>query len=950
MIHLRLRSEYSFGRAYGRVEQVLEAAGGPMAAITDNGTWGHVPFFKAAKKAGIRPILGAEIAVVEDSRSRERQTYVLMAFLAKNREGLRELYDLVTLANRMFYFVPRIDYNDVATVSDNLVVLSGPNANVEYLTPAPNLYLEMMPGYDSWNRKVMGLKGFNRVITCDNLYPRVTDREAYEIVAFRNRDSRVNGLHIMNEWELRLAVPEADDDAFLNSDRIGAEITLEDLPQASMVKKDWGATLYEKCMEGSLKRGMNVEIVGKLRLKDKVYRERLDRELDMIAEKGFEDYFFVIADMVSRAKETMMVGPARGSAAGSLVCFLMGITDVDPIVHDLMFERFIDVTRADLPDVDLDFPDVKRERVIAALGEMYGPERVGRIGTINRYKAKSCLGIVAKELSIPPYEINDVKGAMVERSGGDARAQFCVRDTLDSLEIGRALLAKYPALNIAAEMEGHANHSGMHAAGVLVVNDDITNYCAIDRSGAAQLDKHDAEALNMLKIDVLGLRTLSVLEDCLEQIGKEKEWLVDYPLDDQEAFEVLNAEKFSGIFQFEGYALQSLTRQMKIRDFNDIVAITSLARPGPLHCGAAGEFVARRVGTEKVVSLHPLVEDLLAESYGTVIYQEQVMAIGRVMGKLSWEDVSSLRKAMSKSLGDEFFNRYWEKFEKGAKSQGIPSAEARRVWDKICTFGSWAFNKSHAVSYGLISYWCSVLKAHYPLQFAAATLRNEKDTEQGVKILRELSNEGFHYKPVDPKRSGLTWSVVDGTLVGGLTNIKGIGQRTAEDIIERRESNRPLMPGQIKKLMTPVTPYDDIFEGQRRFKEMYDNPKEFNIKSGGISFISDISDPGEYVVLARVQEKNLRDMNEHDALAKRSGRKITRNNLFLNLTLEDDTGSIKAKVTRYKYAEYGKPLVEGARIGDWYLFKGRIQDSEWRILYIDKWRRLEGDPRFPDKL
>jgi hypothetical protein len=317
--------------------------------------------------------------------------------------------------------------------------------------------------------------------------------------------------------------------------------------------------------------------------------------------------------------------------------------------------------------------------------------------------------------------------------------------------------------------------------------------------------------------------------------------------------------------------------------------------------------------------------------------------MGRAVGKLSWEDVSELRKAMSKSLGEEFFNKYWEKFEQGAKEHEIPSPEARRVWEKMCTFGSWAFNKSHSVSYGLISYWCCVLKAHYPLEFAAACLRNQKDDEQGIRILRDLAKEGFKYKPVDPATSGLNWSVVNGVLVGGLTNIKGVGEKKALDIIHRRNDGRSLLPGQRKLLSDPRTPYDDIFECERRFGSFYRNPKEHHITSGKVTYICDIGDPGDYVFIGKLKEKNLRDLNEYGNLVKRGGRLIKRNPLFLNLVLEDDTGSIIVKIDRYTYPKWGKPLIEKAKIGDWFLWKGRIRDDGWRMIQLQRWRALDED-------
>jgi hypothetical protein len=444
----------------------------------------------------------------------------------------------------------------------------------------------------------------------------------------------------------------------------------------------------------------------------------------------------------------------------------------------------------------------------------------------------------------------------------------------------------------------------------------------------------------LLKIDALGLRTLSVLQDILDQVGWSREKLVNFPLDDEASFKVLNDEKYAGIFQFEGYALQSLTRQMKIANFEDICSITALARPGPLTSGGTTQFIKKRTGAEPVYHFHDMTQEATEVTYGIVVYQEQVMTIAREIGKLTWEEVSELRRAMSKSLGEEFFDRYWQRFKVGAEENGLDEKKSREIWDNINTMGSMAFNRSHAVSYAMVSYWCCVLKSRYPLEFAAACLRNVKDDDQGVKLLREVSTEGLGYKPYDKYKSELNWSVQDGELIGGLIGIKGIGPKMADDIVKRRELKQPLTPRQEKLLDNGETPYDDIFECERRFGHIKKDPASHNIKTP----ITDIHDleadnPGEFVVFGKLVEKNLRDLNEAVNLAKRGGRRAETHNLWLNMKFEDDTGPILAGIDRWKYPKLGKPIVEEGKIGDWYLLKGKINKG-FRKLQVDKWRKL----------
>jgi len=936
MLNLRNRTEYCFRKSYGPLPAVIAACAGDAVGIADSGTWGHVAFSKACKAAGKKPIFGVEISVVEDATDRARQPSNTMCFLARNNNGLKEIYGLVTQSTSKdnFYYFPRLSYSDLFDISDDVIIFSGTNPvwGMLPLAKRDTLYIELNPMSGRKSLDFAKAKGFKTVATSDNYYPDVSDKEAYEVLVGRNKTDRTAPMHILNEWSWREAVPWAPEEAVQNTYKI-SEMCNASLPTAKMISFQSEKSLRQLCVEGAPHREID--------LNDEDYSQRLDHELDMIARKDFEDYFFVIADMVAYAKKHMLVGPARGSSAGSLVCYLTGITDVDPIEHNLIFERFIDVTRPDMPDIDIDFQDDRREMVFEYLRQKYGAEKVAHLGTVSRYKAKSTIAEVAKELGIPAWEVADLKDAIIERNGGDARAAMCISDTFADVEVGKEALAKFPQIKIAEKMEYHARHSGIHAAGILVTDDPVSNYCSVSaQNGAAQIDKKDAEDLNLLKIDALGLRTLAVLQDVLDQVGWSRDDLLNFPKDDKAALAVLNDERYAGIFQFEGYALQSVTKQMQVHDFEDIVAITALARPGPLNSGGTAEYIKRHTGEAPIKYLHPLAEGITKVTNGVVVYQEQVMEIGRKIGKLSWEDVSSLRKAMGRSLGQEFFDTYFHKFKEGAAENGIEENKARKIWDQINTMGSWAFNRSHAVAYAMVSLWCCALKSRFPLEFAAACLRNVKDDGQGIRLLREVAQEGLSYKPFDKFKSKINWSVQDGELIGGLIGIKGIGPKMAKDIVERRDLKQPLTPRQEKLLDQGQTPYDDVFECERRFGHIKADPAAHKI----VTPITDIQDldannPGTFVFFGKLKEKNLRDMNEASNLQRRGGRLVEKNNLWLNLMLEDDTGQVMCTVDRFKYDRLGKQISDLGKLGDWYLVKGRMNER-FRKIYLEKYRKM----------
>lgn len=932
MLNIKCRTEYTFRAAYGKVEDVIAAGG--VGICDRHGTWGHVQFSKAAKKAGIKPFFGVELAVVQNASKREKQGANYMSFLALNNNGLNQIYKLTSLATQQYYYMPRIDYGNIWDLTEDVAILSGVLPHFGDLPRKSNVYIEISPVMtQNVYIRLKGM-GYKTVAVSDNFFPKPENRGTYEIIASLNRDNRTQPMHILNEWEWKDCLPWADyEEAIKNSKELYERADAE-LPVARLVEFNATKTLQQLCEEGALKR--------KCDLKNNTYKDRLNRELGLIKEKDFEDYFYVIADMVAYAKEHMLVGPARGSSCGSLVCYLLGITDIDPIPYDLLFERFIDINREDLPDIDIDFQDDRRELVFDYLKNKYGNEKVARLGTVMRYKARSAIDDVARELKFPMWEMKELKDTMIERSTGDSRAEQCIIDTFEQTDIGKKTLEKFPELRAASELEGHARQTGQHAAGVLVTNEDISNYCSVNHylGGVVMIDKKDAEDLNLLKIDALGLSTLSIIQDTLDNVGWTREQLLNHPLDDDKAFRILREGKFSGIFQFKGLALQGICKQMPIKKFEEIAAVTALARPGPLTSGGATEYIRRHNGERKITYIHPLMEEYTKDTNGIVVYQEQVMQIVRNIGKLTWEDTSTLRKAMSKSYGREYFDKFKVRFVSGAEELGVSEEEAVEIWENVNTMGSWSFNKSHAIAYGLVSYWCCVLKAYFPLEYAAACLRSEKKEEEATNLIRELVKEGYEYKPYDPKNSVVNWSVSNNILIGGLTNLKGCGQKTAEDILKRREMGVPLTKKQERLLLVGTTPYDNIFETKEKWGDIYTHPEKYNLITTPTEIENiDTSKDGIYTVFGKMLTKNLRDLNEAIQIQKRGGRIYDELTEEAFITIADDTGNFKLKIGRYKYQKYGKKIIEEGKVGDWYVARGKIR-AGFGMMYVDVIRKV----------
>lgn len=663
----------------------IKAVGWNHAPITDtSSTFGWVKWRKLCGKAGLKPIYGVELAVTE-SLNAKRPIVDHWTFIAI--DSLAAVNKLVEIATNQFRYQPNLSLEQ-ALEAEGVIKIIGHKTNLDAVAIQDNMFVGLGPsvsrGYFAKAKEL----GFQFIATSDNRYTNQGDRGFYEVVCGRNASTQSYPQWIMSDEEWLSAMSWTQEWAPVAMDNRERVLSLctADLAPGQLLKPEHPMTLEQMCRVGAEK--LNCDLTRP------EYEERLKRELDLIAAKDFEDYFYIISDMCQWARERMIVGPARGSSCGSLVCYLLGITTVDPIPYGLIFERFIDINRNDLPDIDIDFSDTKRQLVFDYMAQKYGAERVARLGTVALYKPRSALQEAAAALDIPPWKINPVLDSIIERSGGDSRALQATEDTLNDTDAGRRLLAEFPEILMAGRMEGHPRHHSQHAAGIILTDRPVSDFVAVDMTkGSTHCDKKDAEELNLLKIDALGLTQLSVFEDTLKLANLPLNFLDTVPLDDQAAFDVLNKGHFSGVFQFNGLALQSVTQQIDVQDLEDIVSITALARPGPLNTGGTNHWIKVKTGREPVTYPHPLFEPHLSNTLGVVAYQEQVMTIGRDVGDLSWEDVTALRKAMSKSLGKEYFDQFGDKWKERAVEKGVPEYTATKVWDDLCAYGSWAFNR-----------------------------------------------------------------------------------------------------------------------------------------------------------------------------------------------------------------------------------------------------------------
>jgi DNA polymerase-3 subunit alpha len=802
----------------------------------------------------------------ENMRDEKNRRKWHLTLLAENQEGYRNLMRIVTKSwAEGFYQWPTVHGRWLQEHSEGIIALSGcadshlsctllggkgreTGDEREALAVMRNYkrifgdryYVEtqMFPELERtrtlnpWFETAARRFGVPLVATADCHYPTPTDNKMQAILHTAGRGlGNVDTAESQWEYDILLTHPTSDalvkkrlggtglsrrgvDQAFASTVEIADRCNVT-LPKVEMLKYPLprGVKSGEELIWDWLREGWRLRWRENknMRADKKKYWERIKYEMKMIIEKGYVDYFLMVSDATRWCKDRgyengalgpLAVGPARGSAAASLVCYVLRITEIDPLPFpNMLFERFIDVTRTDLPDIDLDFDDERRGELVQHIVDLYGSDRVANIGTYTKYRGKNSLDDVARAFTIPAWEIQPIKDLMIERSGGDSRLDSSLEDTVGMFEAASAVLEKNPDLKYALRLEGNYKSMSVHSAGLVISNaplsDNVATYTRTTGTGkkkrtrqVVSVDKYDAEYLGMLKADFLGLTTMGMIGRALREIGMSLQELYTIELDDPEVLEAFKTNDVSGIFQFGGGATKIVNGDVKPDNFLELCDINALSRPGPLHSGTTQDYISIKHGRKQPDHLHPIIDKITQYTNYCIIYQEQILQIIREIGGLPWTHIQEIRKIISLKKGEGAFNeRYRDFIDGAAKLHGLDEGLADRIWKRLVTAGQYAFNASHCVSYSMLAYWQMWLKVHHPHAYYAACLAKFK--KQEYILLRDAIRHGLTILPPDLRKSGVTWAVDGDAVRAGFTQIPGIGEVQADAIIASREEDGP---------------------------------------------------------------------------------------------------------------------------------------------------------------
>lgn len=892
-IHLHNHSHYSLLDGLLKFDELIEFTkkeGLSAAAITDHGAlYGVIEFYQKCLKADIKPIIGVETYLAPESRFDKNTKYDAanyhLVLIVKNNQGYKNLLKLISKAHlEGFYYKPRIDWQLLEKYHEGLIATtaclggeipqlilsekldSAKKRILEYqnLFGNDNFYLEIMdhPELDGQEKVNSQMIKFSKELnvpllaTNDAHYLKKEDDEAQEILLCLQNKKKLEDVDRMKmkgmgDYSLKSVkemkeafshVPEAIENSLKIAQMCNLEIELgkTKLPHFSVPENyDGNSYLRYLCEKGlekhySIKKSNDEWIIEDIKkingLKIEDIIKRLDYELSVIANMGWPAYFLIVADFVTWAKEQeIVVGPGRGSAAGSLVCYLTGITNIDPLKYDLLFERFLNPERISMPDIDLDFADIRRDEVIRYVEDKYGKDHVAQIITFGTMAARAAVRDVGRVLGAP-YEYCDRLSKMIPMFTSLDKALETVPEVK---EVYRNEEQAKKIIDYALRLEGVARHSSTHACGVLITPEPLTEYVPVqyassaDKSIISQYSLHPIEDLGLLKMDFLGLKNLSIIEAAIKIIKKTRGTIIDIEkiaLNDKLAYELFKKGNTTGIFQFESSGMKRYLRELKPSEFEDIIAMVALYRPGPMEW--IPDYIAGKHKRKKVAYLHPKLEQILDKTYGVAIYQEQVMQIARDLAGFSMGQADILRKAMGKKIA-KLLAEQKEKFIDGCVKNGIYKELAEQIFSFIEPFADYGFNRSHAACYALIAYQTAFLKAHWPIEFMAALLTaDQHDSDRiaieieeckkmGFKILAPDINESFDTFTVITEKTKENKAVGEGvkldTIRFGLKAVKNVGEHIVEVIIDERKENGP---------------YKDIFDFLSRVTD-----KDLNKKS-----------------------------------------------------------------------------------------------------------------------
>jgi len=826
--------------------------GMPAIACTDHGSLSaHRRFYKACKNNGVKPILGIEAYITFDRFDRRDKTerttpldliYNHIILLAQNSEGLRNLNRLNEIAwTEGFYRKPRIDFDVLDKYGDNLIISTACMSGLinkaieldEYATAKQhlkwfsdrfgndNFYVEVMPhNTEGMNKQLFDLaneSGIRSIVTPDchhctkdqkviqemmlilnthakiqkdvsyeksTKYESVMERLDYLYGADRPMSFRSFDIHLLDYDEMKESMKGSgtDESIYTNTLRIVDMVEDYDIPRnlnLLPVKVDNADDQLRKYAFSWLEAN-NLHT-------NQVYVDRLNEELSIIKEKQFAPYFLVVQDMISWAKsQDIMVGPGRGSAAGSLVCYAVGITNIDPIKHNLLFFRFINPERNDFPDIDTDIQDTRREEVKAYLEERY--KNVASIATFLQFKDKGVVRDVSRVLHVPLSDVNRVLRSV---------------ETWDNFTTSYStkwFREKYPeVMHYAEKIRGRVRGTGIHAAGVVTSKDPIFKYAPMEtrlptgskeRIPVVAIDMEEAADIGLIKIDALGLKTLTVIKDVVDLIKQRHHKtinLLSMTFDDKDVYKMLSDGYTKGVFQCEANPYTNLLIKMGVKNFDELVASNALVRPGAMNT-IGRDYIARKNGKAIIEYVHPVMKNALSDTYGCVLYQEQVMLACNLLGGMSMSDADKVRKIIGKKKDAKEFDQFKDQFIKGASAY-ISPAQADHLWTDFEAHAGYSFNKSHAVAYSTLSYWTAWLKYHYPIEFIYAILNNETDKDARTNYLLEAKRMGIPIKLPHVNESDSEFKIEGKSIRLGLSSVKWISSGIAQKIIQNRPFN-----------------------------------------------------------------------------------------------------------------------------------------------------------------